>query len=373
MLFFCFASFVAFGVTLVLVGANQHAMSAALGLDLAQTGLLSSALALGIGIGVVAAGPLFDRFPRRPLFAACLGATALLFFSVRSDLAFDAWLIRIALIGVAAGGYDTLINAAIAQRFGAASARPMSIVHAGACVGAIGGPLLIGSLLDTTNWITSFHITGVLHLVLAGAAGFVPFPAPAEIQPGEARDPLPSLRPLFPFAVIAFAYVGIEVTLTVFAVPFASVWGFADERGQYAISAFWLGLLAGRIGVTALPGALDARTLIIAGVLGSVTIVGGIGIAPTLFELPFVVIGVALGCVYPLMIALAGQQFSTAQGSAAGIVAGAGSIGGFALPWATGTLGDATGIGIALMSLGAAALIIAIAAGTVAREAKRSQ
>src|SRR5262245_36137825 len=76
----CFCAFLAFGVVLVLVGANEASLAAQLGLDLARSGLLASSLALGLGAGVVIAGPLFDRYPRRPLFVAStlLAAVALL-------------------------------------------------------------------------------------------------------------------------------------------------------------------------------------------------------------------------------------------------------------------------------------------------------
>ena len=70
LLAFGFAVFLVFGVCLVLVGANQEALASDLGLDLAGTGLLGAGLALGIGVGVAGAGPLVDRLPRRPLFAA---------------------------------------------------------------------------------------------------------------------------------------------------------------------------------------------------------------------------------------------------------------------------------------------------------------
>ena len=60
-----FTAFLAFGVVLVLLGASQADLAEALSLDLARSGLLGSVLALGIGVGVVGAGPLFDRYPRR--------------------------------------------------------------------------------------------------------------------------------------------------------------------------------------------------------------------------------------------------------------------------------------------------------------------
>jgi DHA1 family bicyclomycin/chloramphenicol resistance-like MFS transporter len=56
----------------------QPALAAALGLDLAASGLVAAALSIGLGVGGVAGGPLTDRYARRPLFcgAAALAALA---------------------------------------------------------------------------------------------------------------------------------------------------------------------------------------------------------------------------------------------------------------------------------------------------------
>ena len=92
-----FAAFLAFGSVLVLVGANQAALAHSLSLDLSRTGLLGSTLVLGIGIGVVGAGPLVDRHPRRPLWVASMGLAAA------------------ALLGFGAGGLNTSANALVAD------------------------------------------------------------------------------------------------------------------------------------------------------------------------------------------------------------------------------------------------------------------
>jgi nitrate/nitrite transporter NarK len=66
------------------------------------------------------------------------------------------------------------------------------------------------------------------------------------------------------------------------------------------------------------------------------------------------------------MIALAGQRFPAARGVAAGFTAGAGALGGFAIPWLTGAIGDWAGIDLALSSLVLWSIAIA-AAGLAAQ------
>jgi fucose permease len=351
----CFGAFFAFGLVLVLVGANQASLASELGLDLAESGLLASALAFGLGAGVVIAGPLFDRYPRRPLFvgSALLAAAALL--GVERDMSYARWLVHAALTGAGIGLYDTLINAVVVQRYEERAARPMLAVHAAATLGAMLGPPLIGWIAAADHFTASFTAAGWLHVAIAGWAACVPLPGPAPrgraSGGGSARGAL-AIGPLLPLAEIAFAYVGVESSVTVFAFPYATgALGLDAARGQLAISAFWLGLLVGRVALLGLRGALDARFLLASGVLSAALLaaVPALPIAP--LELALFSIGTALGSVYPLMIALAGRRFPAARGTAAGLVAGAGALGGFAVPWLTGITGDAAGIGVGLGSL----------------------
>ena len=137
MLALCFASYLGFGLVLILVGANQAELSRYFGLDFAQTGQLVSALAAGLGVGVVAAGPLFDRYPQRPLFVGTLALAAVALFSIGGEVSFTRLIVHLFAAGMGIGGYNTLINATVAERFAERSARPMSMIHAGASVGAM--------------------------------------------------------------------------------------------------------------------------------------------------------------------------------------------------------------------------------------------
>lgn len=369
------ASFLGFGVLLVLVGANQAELARDLGLDLARSGLLNAALALGIGIGVVGAGPLFDRRPRRPLYLAATLLVAASLLGVDRSMGFERALLHVALVGVGAGAYDTLLNAAVVERFRERSARPMSLIHAAATVGAMLGPLAIGWLDRGGGWAASFRAAGAAHLALAVCALAVRFPPP----PARATDQRPGAeagarlgRGLLPFALVAFAYVGVEASLTVFAVPYAlELSPDGDARGRLAISGFWFGLLAGRLALLLRGGALEAPLLVAAGVTSGALLAAG-GLASTPHVAPWLAaVGFALGIVYPLMIALAGQRFPGARGTAAGLAAGAGAVGGFAIPWLHGAIGDRAGVAAALTGLAFWCFAVAAAGRAAARTERR--
>lgn len=353
MLPLCFCAFLAFGAVLVLVGANQASLAAELGLDLAQSGLLASALALGLGAGVMIAGPLFDRYPRRPLFvgSALLAAAALI--GVQREMSYARWLVHAAVAGAGIGLYDTLINAVIVQRYRGRAARPMLAVHSAATLGAMLGPPLVGWIASAHHFTASFAAAGWVHVGIAAWAAGVPLPDPEPRGPtrgGDAEGEL-ALGRLLPLAAVAFAYVGVEASLTVFAVPYATdALGAGAARGRLAISAFWLGLFAGRLALLAVRRAFDARILVAAGAAAAALLAATAGLGAPL-EIALFAVGAALGSVYPLMIALAGQTAPSARGTAAGLAAGAGAAGGFAVPWLTGVAADAGGIALGFASL----------------------
>jgi nitrate/nitrite transporter NarK len=72
------------------------------------------------------------------------------------------------------------------------------------------------------------------------------------------------------------------------------------------------------------------------------------------------------------MISLASRRFPEARGTAAGVAAGAGAVGGFVIPWASGGIGDAFGIVTAVVSLAAWSALIAVGGLAAARLTPRS-
>jgi len=368
-LLFCSAAYFLFGIVLVVLGASQAEMARDLHLDLAHSGLLASALALGLGVGVVSAGPLFDRCPRRPLFVAAMLLTGAPLLTAGVELGFSRWLVLIGLAGVGAGMYETLVNGAVAERYAAGSVRMLALMHALVTAGAVSGPLFASWIAAQFAWSVGFHWLGAAHLALAGAALLIPFPMrPPRTAASESTSDALLSTVFLPYAMVLFAYVGFEASLTVFASPYATgALSLDAQRGRSAISAFWLGLLVGRLLLAALHGASPVRAIALSGALGALVLALGVWARIPIIELPYLASGIALGAVFPLVIALAAQRFPHARGSAAGLAAGAGSLGGFAVPWLTGALGDAAGVTLAVGSLAVWPALIALCAARLRR------
>ena len=360
--------FAVFGVVLVLIGANQDALAAALDIRLAESGLITSLLALGIGAGMAVGGVLADWLPRRALALGAVWLAAAALLGVSADLSFARLLVHVFALGAGAGLASAVLNVVVIERYGEAAPRPLLVLHSAATLGAIAGPGLAAALGDAQHWTPSFHAAGFAYLALSLWLLRLPLAEPAytrEAPPvgGAPRGEAPRPLELAAFCAAAFAYLGIEASVTVFAVPYATEGlGLDGDRGRAAISAFWLGLLAGRMGAFLWRGPLDARLIAASGVAGAAALAAAASLWTPQIEWTFGVVGVAIGPVFPLLVALAARSLPARPGLATGCLMGVGSLGGFAIPWLVGAIGDRAGVGAAIGTLVAAALLLVVAA-----------
>jgi MFS family permease len=360
-----FASFFAFGVALVIVGTNQADLAADLRLDLAESGLLGASLSLGIGAGVLLSGPLVDRGPRRPLFLGASAAAAVALSAVSDNAGLTGALVCLATLGFALGFYETLLNTVVAERYREAAARPLTLVHTGATLGAVLGAPALAWIAARAGWVAGFRASAAMFVALGAVGLAFSFERPrAEGAPASGKPVVGRVGlGIAPFAGVAACYVGVETALTLFATPYAeSALGIGGERGVAGISAFWLGLLVGRLAFLAWRGPVDARLLVAAGLAAALALGAGVAAQLRALEALLFATGLCLGLVFPVFVLLAALRFPDARGTATGIVTGAGAAGGFVAPWLTGLLGDARGVRAAFLSLAVWCLILAACA-----------
>ena len=166
--------------------------------------------------------------------------------------------------------------------------------------------------------------------------------------------------------VATFAYVGVESAISLFVVDHASTeFGLDTARAARTISAFWGGLLIGRLAIGLSPRPIGAGILSAFAAVAALLMMafgGGLIESP---EVAMAGVGFFLGGVFPVMIGLAGIAFPSSAGTAVGLAGGLGSLGGFVVPWLTGRLANGIGLSLALASLGVWLLALAAAAAFV--------
>ena len=373
------ASFLGFGALLVLFGANSSELIESLSLDYADLGLLGSMLSLGLGCGIILAGPIIDRFPRRPLYLAACGIVLLATTTLGPNTSYAALLAHTIAIGFGAGFYETVLNALIVEESSTSAPRRLIFVHSAATLAASVTPLLfaVAGASESMPWYETFRVVGLAHILLMVVALFVPMRAPrhyrkAKAQMNRVAAEFASSRPkddriaLAAVCVATFAYVGVESAISLFVVDHASTeLGLDTARAARTISAFWGGLLIGRLAIGFSPRPIGAGILSAFAAVAALLIMafgGGLIGSP---EVAMAGVGFFLGGVFPVMIGLAGIAFPSSAGTAVGLAGGLGSLGGFVVPWLTGRLANGIGLSLALASLGVWLLALAAAAAFV--------
>jgi FHS family glucose/mannose:H+ symporter-like MFS transporter len=191
-------------------------------------------------------------------------------------------------------------------------------------------------------------------LAVSGGAG--PWPAePSDQKIPEQRGRSPHLLT----AVLLFLYVGVEtsiggwVALLTFRSPSAqSLWAILP-------SAFWAGMLIGRMVTPSLLDILRSRVIIVAGLLlafaaAAYLIGGGSHWSVAAGALS----GFGLAPVFPLVVAQYAE--AVAVGSASGLIFSAAGLGGAAMPALVGFLSQRSGS----LRIGLSAVLLSLAAMT---------
>jgi len=356
------ASFLAFGALLVLYGANASELIETLELDYEEFGRVGAMLSLGLGVGIIVAGPLIDRLPRRPFFVAACSLVLAATTTLGPESSYAALLLHTVAIGFGAGFYETVLNAMIVEDFGAKAPRRLIFVHAGATAAAAVTPLVFEFMRTSTPlyWYDTFRIAGAMHALLIVGALFVPMAAPRGTRgesgkaAGTPAGVTDDSRTLAAICLACFAYVGVEAAATLFVADHATtVLGLGEDRAARTISAFWAGLLVGRLAIGLSPRPIGGGTIAaLASVAAGLFVGFGSGLVGSP-ELAMALIGFFLGGVFPVMIGLAGIAMPSKPGLAVGLAGGLGSLGGFIVPWLSGVIAQSTSLAFALATQGA--------------------
>jgi MFS family permease len=296
----------AFGPALALLRGELHFSYTMLG---AHSALWSGGALLAGAIFAAAA----RRLPRPVLLSwSALGATAGAgLFVAAPTVAFT--LLGAAVLGFAGTTMLTLTQATLSDRHGPRRDRALTEANVAAAGCAVLAPLILGLLHTTTGagWRLALGLPAVL---LAGLYLRYRHQPLAAVRPGtitadtrtSRREPLsPTCRLL---VTLVAASMGVEFCLVYFGAELIASTGMGTARAATAMSIFYLGLLAGRVG-GALLTRRSGRTVALLWASLAVTAAGFLLVwlthVPTLAIVGLSVCGLGVANLYPLSLALA--------------------------------------------------------------------
>jgi fucose permease len=368
-------NFIVFGVTVTMYGATVPKVIREFDWSYLATGVVLSASAVGYFLSSFLSGFLVQRFgPKKVvLLGLLLQAVGLSLFGSAAGVLFN--LCATFLVGLGHGGTEVVTNVCVVRMESPGQSRLMNLMHAAFPVGAILGPILVGQLIAAgLVWQLTFRAIAVVTFGIALGFVFLSFGSVlGEKEEEEERRHLGFSRlirnPLLFFLFLTiFLYVGAEIGVSSWiAEYYVEVFGPPVSVGAYVISVFWLGILIGRLGMyLAYHGYRQAEILLVMScvAVSSLAVSLLIGNA-TVAGVGFFVSGLGYSGVYPVVMAIVGEEFKRGQSVALGFVSMGGGIGSFSFPFIMAAIANTYGISTGFRFYATVTLAMAGAAGLV--------
>ena len=370
LLFFFSINYVLLGIGVTLIGATLPAVIRGFGWSYWVAGSVLAGSAVGYFVSTFGCGFLVRRWgPKKVIvFGLLVQGVGLGLFGLRGEATFN--LAALFLLGLGGGGSEVVINCSIVQMEKPGQSRLTSLLHAAFTVGAIIGPLLAGGLLAAQlEWQRSFQVLGLVCALQAGGLAAMSFAglhreeekaAPVRALGQLLRQPL-----LVLLSLVLLLYVGAEVGISNWlAEYFVEAFGASKAMAANMVSVYWAGQLLGRLLVwVGYRGRRQGLLLVClsgAACLPLIWVLSADGV--WLAAAGFFLSGLGFSAIYPVVIVLAGQYFKEEQSLAIGLVATAGGIGAFVLPFIMSWVAERYGVIIGFWFYALIVVVMAAAA-----------
>ncbi|MCD7897885.1 MAG: MFS transporter [Planctomycetaceae bacterium] len=382
-----------------IIGTTLTRLTGEFGLELSQGGVFIALQSIGCFLGIFVSGALIERLGKRVLLPLALTAFGVLVFVVSFSSSLGMYLATLLLAGIAGTMVDVITNASIAQLHVENKGFYMNLLHSCFGIGSFLGPIYAGWILERFGqWRLSYLVLGVASLAAVVVYRLLrtrddPFP-PTSAPVFDRRSTPPAAAPMTPVenretagltassssavpagtgfrqvltgriilcCLVLFLYCGHQAGVNNWLPTFSqTTLGLDPLRSGTVLSAFWLGLIVGRLCCSILTRFVGEKTLIVAGL----AVGGGLLLPGFLSGSEFGIYGGAIaaglfaGATIPMILTLAYTWYPTAQGRISTILFSATTGAAIVVPWFMGVVEGWFGL-TAAMTMNACFLIAA--------------
>jgi fucose permease len=351
LLILSFVGFIALGLPDAVIGVAWPALRTHFSLHQDALGPLFITVTVGSVIASTATGAILNRMGIGDLLAISCAITAIALLGYTFA---PSWLVLVAfglLTGFGAGSIDAAINTHAAVSY---SARLVNVLHAFYGVGAAAGPALMTAVLTAgRGWQTGYRIIVAIEIVLAIAFILSRHRWPPPVVAHEHHRPAALLETLKLgktqlSLLVFFIYTGCEAA--------AGAWVFsllyeardiAMASAGTAVTLYWCGLFASRLGYAFLPA--NVRPASVIGVCIAVALLGMItliaNVHPAVNAIAIALVGFASGPIFPSLISITPARMGPRHtANAVGLQISVAAIGLAALPALCGIAAQHVGL-----------------------------
>jgi MFS transporter, FHS family, glucose/mannose:H+ symporter len=355
----------AFGTMVAFLGATLPELRARFGFDIQQSGTLISLLFLPQVPMSFVAGPLIDRFGKKPVLASGSLLCAVALATITAARTYEALAMLVFALGVGASCINSGANTLVADLYPENPSAKLNLASAFFSLGTVGFPVLV------TLMARRFGLAPTL--VLVGASNAVPgvlsltqtFP-PARSSGGlnwtAIRKALLN-KSILLLAVVILLYSSLEVSTggwlrTYFEQEFST----SARTSGFILATFFASMMVGRLIASEITkrirGSLVVAACSAGAVIGLVFLALGWNVQITIAAV--VVCGLCYAPIFPTTTGIASTFFPEIFGTIFGLLMAAGFTGSMLLPAAIGYVakGSTVRAGIWLLPISALVLLI---------------
>jgi len=357
-----------FGMAVTTLGAVLPSIIQRLGLDRTEAGSLLALMSLGILAGSLVFGPVVDRRGYKGMLAAAVVLIALGLEGIAFAPSIALLAVAAIIIGFGGGvmnGGTTALVADISVEGRAAALAYLGVFFG---IGAFGVPLVLGLLRERFGDAEVVAGIGALVALVLAYYAAIRFPEPKQPQGFPLRQAAALLRDpvIVLLGVMLFFESGMEITVGGWTTTYVNQeLGLSPERALYLLSLYWLGMTGGRF----VSGWLLKRVSTVAVLLSSLAVAFAgalilIGARTTVSAgAGTLLAGAGFAAVFPVILGYVGDRYERLSGTAIGVVLVMALMGGTAMPYVTGVLGDAFGLRPSLAIVPAGLVCVALIFG----------
>lgn len=337
-----------FGVTLITLGSIATDLRSKFQLNGMEAGTLFSILPFGILAGSLIFGPICDRYGYKLLLMfACLGMF-IGFEGIAYSHSLNLLKVGVFIFGLGGGVINGATNAVVADISDEHKGANLSLLGVFFGLGALGMPLVLGSISKTTSSFTIVAAVGWLTLAVAFFYAFVRFP-PAKQQ---TRFSGTNWRSLFKWLLLFIAFFlffqsSFEAIINNWATTYLTAKGVMSEsKALYALSLHIVGMVAMRL----LTGSVFRKVSEVK-IMWACLVMLALGIllmqqgnTQTLIIAGLILSGAGLAGGFPLMLGITAKHFAHLSGTAFSFVFTVALIGNMLINYLMGIIVDRYGV-----------------------------
>lgn len=348
-------------------------------------GVLVALHFIGIMVGPITSGEIGDRIGKKKVLVVAfvvilIGISIVFLVGTITVIA-----IGIFLIGCGFGAIESLGSSILADSNPTDTNKAINISQIFFSVGAVLGPLVSLKIIEITeNWKMSYLVAFLffsIMLVIVSKTDFeslMKFKSTASQSKGELTGKLtckskgePKEKGLYSAKLIKdkyfqllcisiFLYVGIEGASSFWITTYFRDVLSVERLGSYVLSSFWGSMILGRY----IGSKLGNKTRIgfnISLIISITSITIGLLIkTPISGIISFTLLGFGFSIIWPVLMSMAADRYPENTGTAMGMMMTCSAVGGIAIPFIMGVLGDTFSItaGLAVVPLSALLILV---------------